>query len=53
MKHWPVKVFKPSDAKTEKEKKLAELVLSNCPIIVICRLGADGHQAESEDILYP
>ncbi|KAI9513095.1 pyridoxamine 5'-phosphate oxidase-domain-containing protein [Russula earlei] len=32
---WPVKVPKPSEAKTEKEKALAELALSNYAIIVI------------------
>jgi len=35
MNDWPAKVPKPSDAKTETEKKLAELALSNYAIIVI------------------
>jgi pyridoxamine 5'-phosphate oxidase len=41
MDDWPTKVPKPSDAKTEKEKKLAELALSNFAIIVIEPLYVD------------
>jgi hypothetical protein len=41
MNDWPVKVPKPSDAKTEKEKELAELALSNYAIIVIEPLNVD------------
>lgn len=41
MNDWPAKVPKPSDAKTEKEKKLAELALSNYAIIVIEPLYVD------------
>ncbi|KAI0286872.1 hypothetical protein BGY98DRAFT_908865 [Russula aff. rugulosa BPL654] len=41
MDDWPTKVPKPSDAKTEKEKKLAELALSNYAIIVIEPLHVD------------
>jgi len=35
MDDWPVKVPKPSEAKTEKEKELVELALSNYALIVI------------------
>ncbi len=41
MNDWPEKVPKPSDARTEKEKKLAELALSNYAIIVIEPLYVD------------
>jgi hypothetical protein len=41
MNDWPTKVPKPSDAKTEKEKKLAELAFSNYAIIVIEPLHVD------------
>ena len=41
MNDWPARVPKPSDAKTEKEKKLAELALSNYAIIVIEPLHVD------------
>ncbi|KAH9996494.1 pyridoxamine 5'-phosphate oxidase-domain-containing protein [Russula vinacea] len=41
MDDWPAKVPKPSDAKTEKEKELAELALSNYAIIVIEPLNVD------------
>ncbi|KAH9969125.1 pyridoxamine 5'-phosphate oxidase-domain-containing protein [Russula dissimulans] len=35
MNDWPVKVPKPSEAETEKEKELAELALSNYALVVI------------------
>ena len=41
MDDWPTNVPKPSDAKTEKEKNLAELALSNYAIIVIEPLRVD------------
>ena len=41
MDDWPTNVPKPSDAKTEKEKELAELALSNYAIIVIEPLNVD------------
>ncbi|KAF8499243.1 pyridoxamine 5'-phosphate oxidase-domain-containing protein [Russula emetica] len=41
MNDWPDKVPKPSDAKTEKEKELVELALSNYAIIVIEPLYVD------------
>jgi len=41
MNDWPVRVPKPSDAKTEKEKELAELALSNYAIMVIEPLNVD------------
>ena len=41
MNDWPVKVPKPSDAKTKKEKELAELALSNYAIVVIEPLNVD------------
>jgi pyridoxamine 5'-phosphate oxidase len=44
MDDWPVKVPKPSDAKTEREKELAELALSNYAIIVIEPLNVDWMQ---------
>jgi hypothetical protein len=41
MNDWPVRVPKPSDAKTEKEKELAQVALSNYAIIVIEPLKVD------------
>ena len=41
MNDWPAEVPKPTDAKTEKEKELAELALSNYAIIVIEPLNVD------------
>ena len=41
MNDWPVEVPKPSEARTEKEKELAELALSNYSIIVIEPLNVD------------
>ncbi|KAI0005550.1 pyridoxamine 5'-phosphate oxidase-domain-containing protein [Russula compacta] len=44
MNNWPVKVPKLSEAKTEREKELAELALSNYAIIVIEPLNVDWAQ---------
>jgi hypothetical protein len=41
MNDWPAEVPKPSEARTEKEKELAELALSNFAIIVIEPLNVD------------
>jgi pyridoxamine 5'-phosphate oxidase len=35
MNDWPVRVPKPSEARTEKEKELAKVALSNYALIVI------------------
>jgi hypothetical protein len=41
MNDWPVKVPKPSEAKTEKERELVELALNNYALIVIEPLNVD------------
>jgi len=41
---WPVRVPRPSEAKTDREKELAELALSNYAIIVIEPLRVDWYQ---------
>ena len=41
MDDWPVEVPKPSEARTEKERELAELALSNYALVVIEPLNVD------------
>lgn len=41
---WPTTVPKPSEAKTDREKQLVELALSNYALIVIEPLGVDWYQ---------